>query len=369
MKKVLFITDVRHASTRIPGIIKFIKNFGYEPLLLSPSLETEFQYFGSKNYRIPPLLKRYLQKVYPLYQSVFHFPDEMKSEFAILKHYADELLSTQNIRAIISSSSPVSSHIISRELKEKYDIPWIADLRDLWSQNHNYPYGPLRKWRDTNLERTTLNSADVLVTVSEPLVVLLKERYPKKHIFLITNGFDPETRTPVKLTKKFTITYTGQIYEGKQDLDLFKRGLEDLLTSGSLSREDVEFRIYGPQGTLISKKDAIFRQRESQVLLLLNWLKNEGVYTLKVFEYLAAGRPILSVGGGGGDVVEELLRKTQSGVYSRNEAEIKNFLTQFYKEYKNEGHVRYYGIPEEIEKYSFVEISRQLAKVIDSLME
>lgn len=365
MKKILFITDIRHAAPRIPGVIKYISRYGFEPVLLSPTQETDTQYFGEYMLEIPEYLHRVVQRGYSFYQSVVQFPDGMRNQFRDIQKQADDLLKKDDITAIISSSSPVSSHVVASRLKKKYCLPWVADLRDLWSQNHNYPYGPFRKWRDTRLEIATLSGADALVTVSEPLSVILKHRYPKKRIATITNGFDPETRVPMPLTKKFTITYTGQIYEGKQDMGLFRQAYDDLIRTGTISSEDTELRIFGPQGTLIPKKEAILRQRESQVLLLLNWLDNQGIYTLKIFEYLASERPILSVGGTGSDVVEDLLKKTNAGVYARTESNVKEYLEKYYLEFKETGRVGYNGIPDEIEKYSYIEIARNYAAVID----
>ena len=81
---------------------------------------------------------------------------------------AREILRKENIAAVISSSPPVTSHLIGGELKAEHEIPWIADIRDLWSQNHNYRYSPLRRALDRRLELKTLSKADALVTVSEP---------------------------------------------------------------------------------------------------------------------------------------------------------------------------------------------------------
>lgn len=366
MKKILFITDIMHSAPRIPGVIKYIPRYGYEPILLSPTTESEIRYFGWYPI-LPSGLKKCFRPAYHLYQSIVHYPDEMRGSFKKLWKPAEEILQQEKIAAIISSSSPVSAHILASHLKKKYSVPWIADLRDLWSQNHDYPFGPIRRWRDTRLEYRILKYANALITVSEPLAEKLRQRYPQIPVKTITNGFDPDTRIQVPLIKKFSITYTGQIYPGKQDLTLFKRPYDELLSSGILPSKDTEFRLFGPQGTIIPRKEAIIKQRESQILLLLNWRDNEGVYTLKVFEYLAAGRPILSVGGTGGDVIEDLLKTTNAGMYASTEEEAKNYLIQSYREYVNTGSVRYHGIPEKIEMYSFIEIAHQFAEVLDNM--
>ena len=366
MKKILFITDIMHSAPRIPGVIKYIRRYKYDPLVLSPTTEDEMRYFGWYP-QIPEGLKKCFRPAYHLYRSIVHFPDETGNQFKKLCKTAEELIEHEDIVALISSSSPVSTHILASHLKKEYNLPWIADLRDLWSQNHDYPFGPVRRWRDTRLEFRTLTSADTLVTVSKPLAEKLIRRYPLIPVKIITNGFDPDTRTPVHLTNKFTVTYTGQIYPGKQDLALFKKPYEELHSTGFFSTEETEFRLFGPQGTIIPRSQAIQKQRESQILLLLNWKENEGIYTLKVFEYLAAGRPILSVGGAGGDVIEDLLKTTNAGEYARTDVEVKDFLKEFYLEYKKKGSVSYRGIPEEIERYSFVEIARQFAEIIDNI--
>jgi glycosyltransferase involved in cell wall biosynthesis len=364
MKKILIITDVQHATPRIPGIIKYLSRYGYDPILVSPSKLQEMQYFGGQRISLPALVSDIAQTGYLLYCSFFHFPDEMKSQFEGLLGEVRHIIRHEKIHAIVSSSSPVSSHIIARKLKIEFGIPWIADLRDLWSQNHNYPFGPLRRWRDTRLEMKTLADADALVTVSDPLARKLRTRYKGKPVVTITNGFDPETQIPASLSKRFTITYTGQIYPKKQDMGIFKQALDELVRSNTIRDDDLDFQVFGPQGIPIPKNEAIARQRDSQILLLLNWLENEGVYTLKIFEYLAAGRPILAVGGKGGDVIEELLRKTNGGVYAKTVDDVKKSLVLFYSDFKEKGVVTYQGIPEEIQKYSYIEIARQFAALI-----
>ena len=95
----------------------------------------------------------------------------------------------------------------------------------------------------------------------------------------------------------------------------------------------------------ISREESIQKQRESQVLLLLTWNdpREKGVYTGKIFDYLAARRPILAIGLHG-SVVTDLLLQTQAGVNVASDAEIKDQILQLYREYKENGFVNFSGI-------------------------
>jgi len=112
---------------------------------------------------------------------------------------------------------------------------------------------------------------------------------------------------------------------------------------------EYDVKCYGLQGIVnwygfIPRNVTLEKQRESQVLLLLLW-DNPGeirVYTGKIFEYLAAQRPILAIGYKEG-VVKELLKDTNAGVYATSIDDIKEALKQFYSEYKSKDYVKYKG--------------------------
>ena len=235
MKKVLIIANLFHASPRIPGITKYLLEFGWEPIILTTPIGTDFKRFGAppknlRNYcriietkgyqqkkdvmvRAIELIKRKplvkTKSLYPFAKSVFRFfynlyqrlyleiifyPDSEKNWKPFAIEEGSKILQNENIDAIISSSSPVTCHLIAKELKSMYGSPWIAELRDLWTQNHNYPYHSIRKYIEKRLEVKTFNYADALVTVSSVLADKLSTLHKKEKIFTITNGFDSEER-------------------------------------------------------------------------------------------------------------------------------------------------------------------------------
>lgn len=424
MKKVL-IANLFHASPRIPGLAKYLPEFGWEPIILTPKLlessnssNTKFRIIQTPyrdvirslaraiGFKTEKGIKNQIKKKLgvPTYknkktlvdfillfiQEIIAYPDFQKGWYRYAIKAGNKLLQQEKIDAIISSSPPVTCHLIAKELKMRHKTPWIADLRDLWTQNHNYQYSPFRKFIERKLEVKTLAVADALVTVSQPLAEKLKKLHKGEKIYVITNGFDPDEKSINNLlSNKFLIVYTGTIYRGKQDPEPLFKALRDLLLEGVVNRGDVKIEFYGNYSQEdwlrediekyglqdivevddpVPREEALRKQRESQLLLLLTWNNpnEKGLYTGKLFEYLAARRPILAIGVSDG-VVEELLRKTNAGVHAKSVEEIKRVLKKFYQEFKVKGRVEYRGIDSEIDRYSQKEMARKFAEALDTL--
>jgi hypothetical protein len=300
-----------------------------------------------------------------------------------------ELLATEKFDAILTSSYPLTSHCIAVQLKKHFNIPWLADLRDLWTQHHNYLY-PWRRFIEKRLEIKTLSQANVLTTVSESLLKKLKNHFPEKKISVILNGFDPASINDctIPLTKKFTITYTGLTYEGKQNPAKLFEALQQLLAEGRIDKTQIEIRFYGVQKKWISHLASLYnveslvtqygpmlhdkiteKQRESWLLLLFGWDDEyeTGVLPIKMFEYFAARRPILATGGTPNEQFRTILDNTQAGKHAIEIPEIKNILEKYYQEYINTGSLAFRGIPSELDKYSYREMAKRFAEELDKL--
>jgi len=428
MKKVLMIVHLFHSSPRITGLAKYLPEFGWEPLILTipkgenPDAQTNAtvikvpyhdtlqdisillknlfwkRFFGIKpNQSIGRHIEKqfgltskqsFVDSFYNLYTAIIYYPDSVRSWRNYAVKAGSEIIEKNDIHAIISSSSPVTCHLVAKDLKEKYNVPWVADLRDLWTQNHNYNYGVLRKIVEQRLEIKTLSDSDILVTVSPDWTKKLKMLHKKELVYTITNGFDPDTlmRKESPLTSKFTITYTGQIYPEHQDPSKLFNALRDLISKRTINQDDVEIRFYGSESRLlleditkynlssivkiynkVPREVSFQKQRESQILLHLTW---EGIekagYATKLFEYLAAQRPILATGLGN-DLTQDLIDETNSGIYCSTVEDIKNALKEFYSEYKCKGKLTYQGELEKINKYSYRETTKKYVEILDNL--
>ena len=233
------------------------------------------------------------------------------------------------VRAMVSSSGPPASHLLGLYVKRRHpEIRWVADFRDLWTQNPNYrgmfPFTCLER----SLESEVLSRADAVLTVSEGLADALRTRCPAT-VYVIENGFDEEDLDSIPATVSgtgaFTLVYTGTIYVSRQDpVPLFAalkallsqrtareaRGiLVRFLVTNRQGREYLEELVesYGLRDVVrveaaLPHRDAIGIQKGADALLLLERdpvdSNDQGVLTGKVFEYLAARKPILGVGFG-----------------------------------------------------------------------
>ena len=424
-KKVLIITYYFPprpgvASLRLKGLAKYLPEFGWEPVILTADLPgvpdqrfkvIETNYPGDVTAKLKRKLglnpdrrfqeqikilskaaggkKFFVDKLVAIAEGLFIYPDGQKKWYPFAIRAGIKIIMKEKFDAIISSSSPVTTHLVAKYLKENYDIPWLADFRDLWTQNHNYQYGFLRKWFEKRLEVNTITQADALVTVSKPLANKLRILHLKKPIFTIMNGFDiDEINKSAINNKKFTITYTGNILFGKQDPELLFKTIRELIDESTLKLNDIRVNFYGPvqywltqkidkhgldkivtQHGTVPREIALKSQRKSQILLILGWNdpKERGVYPGKFFEYLAAKRPILAIGEHRG-VLAELLEETNAGNYFSKFKPLKYFITRCYKEYKMKGEVQYYGNISQVKKFSHYEMAKRFANVLDGIV-
>lgn len=414
MKKVLIISFFFNnkeeiGSVRLRGLAKYLPEYGWEPTILTikmdnksesgfKTVETEYSDLvanwesklglNSENIKLKSkknhenftgfLIKAWLE--------LFAYPDPEKNWYKPAVEAGNELLENEHFDAILSSSSPVTCHLIANELKKRYNMPWIADLRDLWSQNPYYNYSFIRNYFEKRLEINNLKNADILTTVSEPLENELRKIHEYKLIYTIYNGFDPtKVNEGELLTRKLTITYTGRLYQGKRDPEILFKALSELISEEKINIKDFSINFYGNvEGWLIEdikrydlensvniyglipKEDVLKRQSQSQILLLLTWYdpKEFGTTTGKLFEYLAAKRPILSIGPSKG-VVKNIITSTNSGVHLSDISEIKDQIQYYYREYLKNRRIEYHGFQRELEKYSQVKMAKKFSKVLN----
>jgi len=234
---------------------------------------------------------------------------------------------------VITTSPPESVHTVGHALSRQ-GLPWVADLRDAWTFEPLRPPFPtgLQRRLDERLERRRLGAADVVVCVSEPAAADLRRRGIAEPL-VIPNGWDPEEAPgPAETTGildpvRVSLVYTGRFGTYGRDPRALVEGMRrlagaepdtaarlELVVAGPLTEEERRLlagdvspaRIVLAGG--LERERALSLQTEADALLLLAHPTRSQLLNIKLFEYMASGRPILALAAGteGGRIVREL---------------------------------------------------------------
>lgn len=266
------------------------------------------------------------------------------------------VIEREKIDIIISSYLPYDAHKLAYQLKKKYpDIYWIADYRDFFSDPmlRSSPGFSQRQGKHTKL----LALADEVTTVSRGLSARLDPFHPGVRV--VRNGISQSLASSEPLPKYslFTIAYTGSIYPGAQDGTLLARGLQELEEEGLIKKNHIQFLNAGKDGLywkkllekyglgdilvnkgIIPHEQSLHIQRKSHLNVLLSWASEDvsGILTGKLFEYLAAGPPILAVVNGSFDPeLNELISQPGRGtVFYQSDIGLQKLKTFLLNEYQ-----------------------------------
>jgi glycosyltransferase involved in cell wall biosynthesis len=185
-------------------------------------------------------------------------PDRVVGWFPYATRSGVRLISKYRPKAIYSSSPPETAHVIALYLSRKFNIPWIADFRDPWTQfefsrNRLYPFIKIERY----LEKIVLESTSNVLTVTEECKDSFLSLYPwldKQKFHVIPNGYDEEDFRQVKPKEfdKLTIIFTGRLYQQTPPAEIFK-ALNFALQEKSEMQGKCQFLFIGNQYVTFSK--------------------------------------------------------------------------------------------------------------------
>ena len=302
--------------------------------------------------------------------------------------FLTDYLTENPVDVIISTGPPHSMHLIAQQLKESFDIPWMADFRDPWTDlyyNKEFFQLGFAKRKNKRLEEKVLKSADVVVTVGNELKKYF-DRF-NSNVEVISNGFDDEVdnHEKIELSQKFSLSYIGLLPKSSLPTNLLM-AIQRLIDENSDFKNDIELNFIGDIHESVSAlihelqlsnytnffgyvphKEAIKYQKSAQVLLVLipNVNGNKGIITGKVFEYMAANRPILALGPINGDLQSILTNSNAGTIIDYDDyVKIKSVLFELYTKFKTQKlAIRSKGI----EKYHRRNLTKQLAAIIKQI--
>ncbi|MEX1187685.1 MAG: glycosyltransferase [Bacteroidia bacterium] len=323
-------------------------------------------------------------------------PDARKFWIKPSINYLSSWLKENHVDAIASTGPPHSMHLIARKLKKKTGLPWLADFRDPWVNidfASDLAMSKYAKNRNISLEKAVLQEADRIVVVSDFMADEFKSK-TSKPISVITNGFDPEDFdvAPELLRKDeyFSLVHTGSLNDRRNHPALWK-AIAELRLKNSDFRRDFRLRLIGKNDISVKQsitenglddcteiidylphQQIIAEQKSASVLLLsinnygaseTGFFSPKATLTGKLFEYLAAGRPILMLGPKDGQASEVVSSSNESNkvVDFDNQLEMENIMLEMYQSMKDVHPV----IADK--RFSRITLTEQLAELLNQL--
>ncbi len=307
-----------------------------------------------------------------------------------------EIIRDHHIDLVYSTSTPYTAHCVARYLHAQTRLPWVADFRDPWVGNANLHFAtPFHRKFVESKERQVIQQADHIQVVSPPMAEAFTSRYDglsASRLTCLPNGFDAQDfahiQPAARAQDRFTLVYTGSFYAHGRTARSFLEAISSALQHGAIPRQALDIQLVGNLGNatlewitelglndivqtpgFIPHDQSLARLFSADVLLLIvgDAADSAGVYTGKLFEYLAAQKPILCLANGG--VAADLVLKSRTGRVVPPEAvdQIKENLVEMYQAWK-EGLLQIQPNQPLIQSFERKQLTERLAVIFDGLI-
>ncbi|MBE9468641.1 MAG: glycosyltransferase [Bacteroidetes bacterium] len=353
--------------------------------------------YGEKKFRI---LRKAISAFYEIFQWLFFVGPKVQLYFAAKKY-----LQTNSVDVIIATGEPFVLFRYASLLSQKFDVPWIADYRDPWSQNKSRSKNVFFKKWFFYLEKKHLKNVSLIITVSnfvkKHIITLIKN----KEVATISNGYDASFVKDIINIKQnseiFSIGFAGTIYPW-HPIKSFLSVINKLILSKKINtirvnfygiNKDAEIRqmINNEYNSLVSKvvfhsklpnKELISKLANNNLFLLFN---DYSILGTKIYDYLAVKRKILLCYSADDEAIklkekyynveelalvnnhlqEDLIKETNSGIIVKDSACLLNVLQELYLEFQEKGFVACNS--KNAEQYSRKHQVEKLAEIIKAL--
>ncbi|MFZ1684460.1 MAG: hypothetical protein WAU88_10080 [Candidatus Zixiibacteriota bacterium] len=316
-----------------------------------------------------------------------YFPDSKRGWIGPAVRLGKKLIREFNYDVLISTSPPISSHLVACKLAKETKIKWVADFRDFWTSttiDDYYGRSP-RAERAYDLLRFIHDQSTCMTAVNNSVASYVGADE------VISNGYDPvmaQNWKAPEFGQKFAIGILGTLGEWNPVdplIDLLQavistRGCDPsklsivhvgncddnsrmtLDRATGLGVEVISHGLQPRQETieLLSSSHCIFHS--------LSLGSGKGLTTARIFDSLASGRPILAYGDQGGEV-DLLLAGTGNALRFDNQTTgaAADYLVDLIGKWKN-GTVTITPTPAYALPYRWDNIAGQFAKLFDSLL-
>ena len=303
---------------RVTKLVKYLPSFGWEPLVLTVRKVAYYHYDeqllkdwqGIKVFRtrsLDPARVRHL--ILPgkrlkagstgrsgRLANILCFPDSKVGWYPFAFEQGGEIIHHEHPDAVFATAPPFTALMVGSALKKFSGLPLVTDFRDPWPTGFVPPPRLLRA-RVERCRTRILKASDAVLAVNQGTAAFLDNRAE-----ILENGFDPEEFVvPPRRFEGFNIVHVGNVWENERELLAVLDTTSNIKGSavrlvGKLPR-DMERRLKRyPHFTnlgLMSHAETLAAMKGADLLLYLS--KPGQAAGIKLYEYLGAGRPILSV--------------------------------------------------------------------------
>lgn len=332
---------------------------------------------GDSSTSRPPLASRIL---IPDHLAIWGLLATLRSLVVILSRKVDAIYAT----------SPLQSSLVAGYLLRRMTgVPFVVEMRDPWTTN---PMAAPRAsrflcWIDALLEEKVLLAADRVVVINENFIPSICQKFPgvdEGKFVVIPNGFDFDDFDQVApiYNARFTIVHAGNFYPGRTPIP-FLSALAKLAAQRPDVRADWVVKFVGSGREYASTIDelgiadmiefvdfvphhvALGHVLGADVLLLVPGV-GKGTMSGKIFEYIAARKPVLVVADE--CAAAELVRRSGVGVVvpPRDLDEVAERCAAFFDDIQSGVYV-YPDVGELLAAYDRKSIARRCADVMGAV--
>lgn len=351
MKRVLMIAyhfPPMAGSSGIQRTLRFVQHlpkFGWEPLVLSADPRTYERTSDDLMGDIPQ--DTVVRRAFALdtarhlsiagrYVGAMARPDRWVSWRYDAIRQGMRMIREFKPQAIWSTYPIATAHLIGAELQRKSGLPWIADFRDPMAQD-GYPADPLTWQSYRAIEEHTLRTARFSTFTTPGAARTYLSRYPvgAERVVVLENGYDEETFAGAANgggerrslhPGAITLLHSGIIYPAERDPTQFFEALGQLKASGAITAGSlvVRFRSSVHDELLqslaarydvaefidcqppVPYRQALAEMLDADGLLVMQAANCNEQIPAKIYEYLRANRPILTLTDPQGDTATTL---------------------------------------------------------------
>ena len=297
----------------------------------------------------------------------------------------------KGFEVILSTSPDNTTHLVGLILNKLTGIPWIADFQDPWVENP-FIKSPSRYHEKLErfLERKVIENSHAVVSVSKFRTRDFIRRYPylgSGKFYTVAVGYDPDDFGEIEYREegKLSILHAGSFYVDKGP-ESFLRVVKELVDSRPDIRNRIEVNFIGPSNKIserlrekynlgevlkvtpyIQHKKVVDIMMKSDLLLLIPG-PGEGTVPAKLFEYLAARKPVLLLSQNNSEVIEILTKVGLGTIANYNDgSEIKDKIGILVDEYLQKGRIEVKANESEIGKFSGQKLMEEFAEILNEV--